>query len=146
MTPLTNRMPPPGLRFPQLLASPLPRPPTVIGASSAPPPPRPPRPPPPPPPGPAPAPTAGPLPVGPHPVVSVLCHLRLRFLTVAVLTSFRLLKRLPLRSPEYERHSSVSGFTMSAGSRPPTCALGLSGPICTVCPVQPRSPGTRPLC
>src|SRR5262249_18090956 len=103
MMPSLTTMPPPGARLPQLLASPLPRPPTIIGASAPPPPPRPPPrppPPPPPPPGPPAAPAAGAVPVGPQPVVSVLNHLRLRFLTVAVLTSFKALNRLPLRSPE----------------------------------------------
>jgi hypothetical protein len=38
--------------------------------------------------------------VAPHPVVKVLIHLRLRFLTVVVLTDFSVLNRRPLRSPE----------------------------------------------
>src|SRR5690348_13656574 len=99
MTPSTKRIPPPGLRGAQLLTSPVPKPPTMIGAAGPPPPPRPPPPPPPPPPA-GPAPAAGPVPAGPHPVVSVLTHFRLRFLTVAVLTSFKRLYRLPLKSPE----------------------------------------------
>ena len=37
-------------------------------------------------------------------------HFRLRFFTVVVLTSLSALYRLPVRSPEYERHSSASGF------------------------------------
>src|SRR5688572_10031063 len=97
MMSLTNRMPPPGARLPQLFASPVPRPPTTIGVIDPPPPP-PPRPPPRPPP--AGAAGAGAVPFGPHPVGSVLCHFRLRFLTVAVLTCFSVLKRRPLRSPE----------------------------------------------
>src|SRR5262245_35299276 len=102
MTPFPSRMPPPGARSCQLLASPVPRPPTMIGAPPPPPPPRPPRPPPPPPPPPAPAPpgAGGCVPFGPQAVVIVEIHLRLRFLTVVVLTFFSALKRLPLRSPE----------------------------------------------
>src|SRR4029450_838669 len=96
MTPSTTRMPPPSLAGLQLFASPVPRPPTTMGAAGPPPPPRPPpRPPPKPPAAPA-----GGVPVGPQPVVRVVTHLRLRFLTVFVLTSFSALKRFPLRSPD----------------------------------------------
>src|SRR5262245_20523993 len=98
MTPSTNRIPPPRRAGLQLFASPVPRPPTLMGAGGPPPPPRPPPRPPPNPPGPA-APAGG-VPVGPQPVVRLVTHLRLRFLTVFVLTSFNALKRLPLRSPE----------------------------------------------
>src|SRR5262245_50530712 len=107
--PCTERMPPPNRAGPQVVALPSPRPPTMSGV--APPPPPPPRPPPPPPPPAAGAaaaapPPAGPVPFGPHPVVSVVfTHLRLRFLTVVVLTCLRALYRLPLKSPEYVRHS-----------------------------------------
>src|SRR5215212_4074757 len=104
MMPSTKRMPPPGARGPQLFASPFPRPPTTIGViGPPPPPPRPPRPPPPPPPPPPPGPAAagaGAVPFGPHPVVRVFIHFRLRFLTVDVFTCFSALNRLPLRSPE----------------------------------------------
>ena len=94
MTPSTNRMPPPRRAGPQLFASPLPRPPTMIGAAGPPPPPRPP-------PNAAPAGRRRrPVPVGPQPVVRLVTHLRLRFLTVFVLTCLSALKRLPLRSPE----------------------------------------------
>src|SRR5512132_633258 len=101
MTPSTNRMPPPRRAGPQVFASPLPRPPTMIGAGGAIGPPRPPpNPPPPPNPAPPPAPPpAGPVPAGPQPVVRFETHFRLRFLTVFVFTSFSALKRLPLRSP-----------------------------------------------
>src|SRR6476660_1776808 len=98
MTPSTNRIPPPRRAGVKSLAPPARRPPTPMGAPGPPPPPRPP--PRPPPPGPPAAPPAGAVPVGPQPVVRVDTHLRLRFLTVLVLTSFNALKRLPLRSPE----------------------------------------------
>src|SRR6187455_1835865 len=98
MTPSTKRIPPPRRAGPQLFASPLPRPPTMIGAGGAAGPPRPPPPPkPPPPPGAPPAPAAGPVPVGPQLVVRFDTHFRLRFFTVFVLMSFKALKRLPLR-------------------------------------------------
>jgi hypothetical protein len=48
----------------------------------------------------------------------------------------RRLEALPLRSPEYVRHSSESGFRMSAGSRPPTFGFGRGWPIWMVCPFQ----------
>src|SRR4029079_3716759 len=86
-------------------------------------------PPPRPPPNPPPAAGAGGVPFGPQPVVSVLNHFRLRFLTVAVLTSLSALYRLPLKSPEYERHSSARGLMMAAGSSPPVSAPGRSGEI-----------------
>src|SRR5215210_6396075 len=97
MTPSTNSMPPPGPRLPQVFASPAPRPPTTIGVID--PAAAPPRPPPPPRP-PAALSLSGGVPVGPQPAGSVDTHLRLRFLTVFVLTCFSALKRLPLRSPE----------------------------------------------
>src|SRR5690348_16565097 len=98
MVPSTNRIPPPSRAGPQLFASPVPSPPTMIGAGVPPPPkrtpPNPPRPPPPPSVG-------GAVPFGPHPVVMPFdTHFRLRFLTVSLLTSFRWLNRLPVKSPE----------------------------------------------
>src|SRR5215216_4028488 len=97
MTPFTKRIPPPSRAGPQLFASPLPRPPTMMGAGAAG---APPRPPPPPPPNPPPAGAAGGVPAGPHPVVRFDTHFRLRFFTVLVFTSLSALNRLPLRSPE----------------------------------------------
>src|SRR5262245_47710600 len=97
MVPSTNRIPPPSRAGLQLFASPFPSPPTLIGAAGPPPPPRPP---PRPPPNPPPAAPAGGVPFGPQPVVRLVTHLRLRFFTVVVLTSFSALNRFPLKSPE----------------------------------------------
>src|SRR5262245_62365957 len=137
MTPSTIRIPPPKRAGPHEFTSPVPKPPTIRGTGTVkPPPPRPPPPPPPNPPPPPPPPVS--VPLAPQPVVYDSVHFKLRFWTVLVLTSSSWLKRLPLWSPEYVRQSSASGFTMSAGLRPPTSGEGLGAPICIVCPVQPR--------
>src|SRR5579871_5255202 len=103
--PSVMMIPPPKRAGPQLLASPEPRPPTMIGAggpAAAPrPPPRPPKPPP----------SEGGAPVGPQPVVMPFeIHFKLRFFTVWVLICLRALKRCPVRSREYVVHCSVRGL------------------------------------
>src|SRR5262245_34012772 len=103
-------MPPPMRAGPQVFASPLPRPPTTIGYVAGAGPPRPP----PPPPGPWGGAPAEPLPVAPQPCVSGVIHLRLRYFTVSLFTSFSELYRFPVRSPEKLVHSSESGFMIRA--------------------------------
>src|SRR5215831_6382182 len=84
ITPSTARIPPPNRARPHVFTSPVPKPPTMAGASRPPPKLTPKRPPA----GPPLPPLGRPSPVGPQPVVGVEIHFRLRFLTVLVLTSF----------------------------------------------------------
>src|SRR5262245_53930567 len=97
MVPSTKSVAPLKRAGPHVFAEPVASPPTTSGkpgaAGALPPPP-------PPPAAAAAAPPPSPRPFAPQPPLSGRIHLRLRYLTVSLLTSFSALNRLPLRSPE----------------------------------------------